>query len=697
MSDRSPSALEHALRAEQTGICVIPPREDGSKRPLVDWEEWQGKRPNADQLRAWYRHRRSGVGFVCGKVSGNLELFDFDDRAAYERFKDVALKNGLGALVEQIEAGYLEVTPNNGVHWLYRCQEVSGNTKLARRPKEPDEMRDASDKIKVLIETRGEGGYVVVAPSNARVHPTRKAYQLLRGAVESIAEITPDEREALWSLARTLDRMPRLAFKEPVPLISPQNGTTQGVRPGDDFNARATWSEILEPHGWVWVEDHGEESFWRRPGSDNRWSATTNYKGSDLLYVFTTSTIFDPERSYSKFVAYTLLNHNVDFSEAARALVTKGYGDQSTRPEIHLEIPKNGLHDKSDDSATATESPSATPDPYPTQSLAELLAARFETEIAYLVRGILRRGKTHWLYASPGVGKTLLGLALGMHIAAGKNFCGRSVGQGAVVYFGEDSPLQGIAEYADMLAAAHDIPVSGLPFYLNCERGFRLNSAEALHTATVVVLRHNPMLVILDSAERLVPSEKFNSAEIDYLVRFVAWLTDQQITVIVIDHTNKKFAMLKPEDAKSIDMLEALYGGRAKSAMADVGMFMSGTFKNNSSVRLQWTKERGEPTDPVDFKFDSVAGFRLIAAKKRAKTENERKVLAWFNNNGHTIGFYSRVLICNAVGIGERTSERLFKNMVNNELLIGQEEPAPHGGRWMVYALNTTMVGGVFD
>ena len=45
-----------------------------------------------------------------------------------------------------------------------------------------------------------------------------------------------------------------------------------------------------------------------------------------MLYVFSTSTPFEPERGYSKFSAYTLLEHGNDYAAAARELVSKGYG-----------------------------------------------------------------------------------------------------------------------------------------------------------------------------------------------------------------------------------------------------------------------------------------------------------------------------------------------------------------------------------
>lgn len=45
--------------------------------------------------------------------------------------------------------------------------------------------------------------------------------------------------------------------------------------------------------------------------------------GSDLLYVFSTSTIFEAGRAYSKFAAYAILEHGGEFRAAARALAAR--------------------------------------------------------------------------------------------------------------------------------------------------------------------------------------------------------------------------------------------------------------------------------------------------------------------------------------------------------------------------------------
>ena len=65
-------------------------------------------------------------------------------------------------------------------------------------------------------------------------------------------------------------------------------------------------------------------TYWRRPGKDEGWSATTGHcKG---LKVFTTSTEFGIQGTHTKLHAYMVLNHAGDYSEGIKALVKAGYG-----------------------------------------------------------------------------------------------------------------------------------------------------------------------------------------------------------------------------------------------------------------------------------------------------------------------------------------------------------------------------------
>ena len=325
--------LEHALAAYAAKLSVLPPREDGSKQPLGRWTQYQQARADEDQVRRWYANGRAGLGAVTGRVSGNLECFEFDDARTYADLKALAVASGLGDPLARIEAGYLEQSPSGGIHWLYRCPEIAGNTKLANRPEGLDER--GQTKVKTLIETRGEGGFVVLAPSHGSVHPTGKPYVLLAGSFATIAAISPGERRALFDLARVFDAQPVVKAAKTA-TRQRQCTTGDGERPGDRFNAETDWIGLLEPRGWVQVYERGGVNYWRRPGKDHGISATTGF-GGDWLYVFSSSTKFETGRCYDRFGAFAVLEHGGDFAEATRAAAVL-FGNGSNRSTVTGEL-----------------------------------------------------------------------------------------------------------------------------------------------------------------------------------------------------------------------------------------------------------------------------------------------------------------------------------------------------------------------
>ena len=318
---------DDALAAHRAGICCIPTAEDGTKRPFDEWACYQTQRPSVDDLLRWYEvERRTGLFFVCGRVSGNLGCLEFDCRATFDAFLAAAAHAGLGDVVERVRDGCEDETPGGGVHWPFRCEEIGRNTALARRPKLPEEMRTPHDKVKVLIETREEGGGMIAAPSHGGVHPTGRAYRRVRGSVATVATITPAERAELYALARSFDRMPKPATHQP---RDAGGSSGDGTRPGDDLNRRVPWIDILGPHGWTPLFERNGATYWRRPGKDWGVSATTDYRNNGLLWLFTSSTEFEPDTSYTRFGAFATLEFGGDFGAAARFLAARGYGTRA--------------------------------------------------------------------------------------------------------------------------------------------------------------------------------------------------------------------------------------------------------------------------------------------------------------------------------------------------------------------------------
>lgn len=313
--------LRTGLEFAANGICAVPVATDGSKRPaLTNWKLYQERLPNAEELLAWFANAE-GVGVICGKVSGNLEMLELEGRAVADKMhldlKEMANNAGLGNVWDRINNGYVEMTPSGGLHWLYRIDgEVPGNTKLARRPGE-------NGGIDVLAETRGEGGFVIVAPSQGPCHPSGGAWKMLVGGASSIPTLTVAERDQLHKLFETFDSVPKVEFVTEE--LAPKG---VNLTPGDDYNAKVTWEQILEPLGWkkVYTNKAGVTS-WRRPGKSEGISATTNHASNDKFYVFSSSTQFEAERSYSKFAVFTIVEHQGNFTASAKALREQGYGE----------------------------------------------------------------------------------------------------------------------------------------------------------------------------------------------------------------------------------------------------------------------------------------------------------------------------------------------------------------------------------
>ena len=181
---------------------------------------------------------------------------------------------------------------------------------------------------------------MVCAPSHGPTHPTGKPWVLVRGGFATITTITADEREDLHALARRFDRRPTYESKQTTRServgTERARGKTAHDRPGDDFNVRVSWAEVLEPHGWSFLTSEQDDDtgidvgYWCRPGKTKQNSACTNHEGTDTLKVFSTSTPFDIEGTHTKFDAYAVLNHDGDYEAAAGDLAKHGYGSPAS-------------------------------------------------------------------------------------------------------------------------------------------------------------------------------------------------------------------------------------------------------------------------------------------------------------------------------------------------------------------------------
>jgi len=393
--------LPIALRFLRVGISVVPVANDGTKRPAFAWQRFQLELPTADELVAWFKDGVDGVGVVTGAVSGNLEMLELEGKAVagkmHLEIAEIANSSGLGELWTRLNTGYVELTPSGGLHWLYRVSDgvLPGNTKLARKPGE-------NGGVDVWAETRSEGGFTITAPSGGATHPSGGSWTLIGGSIETIPTLTFTERAALHNIFAMFDEMPKVENLQQE-VVAKHDGS---LTPGDDYGNQHTWEELLTPLGWSIVYRKGEAIVWRRPGKAEGISATTNFNGNDKFYVFTTSTQFEAENSYSKFAFFATVKHNGDFRAAANDLRNQGYGQQvlNSFDSNNQLMPTSNLLEP----APAVEGKESSWKPIP---LKDYFDGLFATPVATILKrndghGLIYTGRVHSIYGESESGKS---------------------------------------------------------------------------------------------------------------------------------------------------------------------------------------------------------------------------------------------------------------------------------------------------
>lgn len=587
--------LNAARAAYAAGLCLLPTRDDGSKAPAVStWQQYQTQRPTVTEMQAWRWDTRDGIGLIAGPVSGCREAWDFDDAAIFEAFVTTAAACGLGAVVARLRAGYEDVTPRGGRRWIvgYPPSVVWADTTLAKRPR-PD-----STQWDVLIELPTHS---ILAPSNGKTHPSGGAYTRASGDFASIASYTVEERAALIELARSFDQTPR---REATPPQTAKARADGAQRPGDDFNQRTTWPELLEPTDWTPVYTRGETTCWRRPGKRDGISATTNHGGSDLLFVFTSSTEFDAEKSYSKFGAFTVLHHGGDFAAATRALAAAGYGDP-TRP--------GAWQDKYTRQAERRE-PTAFARPAVAYEYGDCVLAPLPS-IPF--SGWFNRGALHIVAGSSGAGKTTLLVDLLRRQRRGESYLGH-VGRrhDFLVVFGDRGEVSNRETFERMRIDRTTCPavhIAGVP-------DGRV-SADAIHAA-VEAQDEMPAALFVEGADMLVDDPSKPAAVTVFLDRLLRLAEHYGLALILSLGAGKT----KPKDSYALQR-DRVFGSIMWTRRADTVCVLTIDGDGTTPRRHLAVLHRNAPAET--FSLDYHDGL-LVPSEPAAEGSRDQEWLAWF-------------------------------------------------------------------
>jgi replicative DNA helicase len=311
MSKEIKDKAKEYLKAQ---LSVIPTKED--KLPaLSSWKPYQSKRIKEDEVEGLFTGANvKGLAIICGAISGGLEVIDVDTKhdttgSLWDELRGL-IEDNLPELYSRL---VIAQTKSGGYHIYYRCKEIKGNLKLATKLNK-----------EVLIETRGEGGYVIAPPT--------PKYTYIQGEPINIPTITPEDRDILFSISKSFNEL-----EEVKPKVSTTSATTYnstGLSPFEDYHQRGDVVGLLESKGWRVVNKRGERINLLRPGSTDSKTSGNYHTGLRVLRVFSSSTEFNPDKGYSPAQVFSLLECNGDNKLTYRRLLELGYGEPYNGEDI---------------------------------------------------------------------------------------------------------------------------------------------------------------------------------------------------------------------------------------------------------------------------------------------------------------------------------------------------------------------------
>ena len=234
------------------GLSLVP-CSDKTKKPEPEllpkdengkavWTPYQTESASAATVESWFPRGCQSVAAMGGKVSGGLEIIDFDDARFYGAWKSL-----VGPLADELPVQRTG-REGGGYQVWFRCPEPGRNDKLAWVPDDNEETGR-----RCAVETRAEGGYAVVPGS---LHPSGRRYEAISGDFATSppyrkpwpmpswprrkldeAPLTRKEMEAREKAAKTCNR-----YRDE------SNGQGSVI---DAYNAKVSIAEKLEAAGYT--------------------------------------------------------------------------------------------------------------------------------------------------------------------------------------------------------------------------------------------------------------------------------------------------------------------------------------------------------------------------------------------------------------------------------------------------------------
>lgn len=147
MNNFQKRTLEVALKYAELGWAVLPTSKS-SKRPLISGGS-RSATTDQNTIRSWWAEFPSAnIGIATGKISG-FWVVDVDMKDGKNGIK--ALEEFAGGTLAVEDDQLIQTTASGGLHYLFQIPDG-------------EEIRNAQGVVEG-VDIRGEGGYIIAAPS----------------------------------------------------------------------------------------------------------------------------------------------------------------------------------------------------------------------------------------------------------------------------------------------------------------------------------------------------------------------------------------------------------------------------------------------------------------------------------------------------------------------------------------------------
>lgn len=143
MSETYNKVLTYALKYYDMGWCILPAKK-GEKHPIVQWKDYQSKRPTREQVIEWFKNGDYNIFLVTGKISG-ICVVDVDVK------DEIYFTEEAEDIIRKLPLTLLSFTGRKGHHYFFKYPTDK-------------ELGNFAGKIPG-VDFRGEGGGVILPPS----------------------------------------------------------------------------------------------------------------------------------------------------------------------------------------------------------------------------------------------------------------------------------------------------------------------------------------------------------------------------------------------------------------------------------------------------------------------------------------------------------------------------------------------------